>query len=97
AFIAHQDGAVIVEFTAFHERGEVGAKRVDFESGDITGEVFSVGADVPDASGGAAAFRVGAPGGLFLSGRLDVAGEPALRVLDDYFAKLAKASITDEL
>ena len=54
-------------------------------------------ADVADAAGGAAALGVGAPAGLLLAGGLEPRGEPALRVLDDDLANLAKSPGGDEV
>ncbi len=97
AFVAHEHVAVVVEFAAFDEGGEIGAEGVDLESGDVAGEIFGMGADVAHTTGGAAAFRIGAPGGLFVIGCFDEAGKPALRVFDDDFADVAELAFLHEL
>ena len=56
-----------------------------------------MGADVADAAGGAGAFGVGAPSGLFLVGFFEGGGEPALRVFDDHFAEVAEGTGADEV
>ena len=49
AFVADQHVAVVVESAARNVGGEFGGEFVDFESGDVSDEVFGMGTDVTDA------------------------------------------------
>ena len=97
AFETQQDIPVVIEFAAFNKRGDVGGQFFDLQTSDVFGEVFRVRADVADAAARAAAFRVGAPGGLFLSGGFETCGEPALRIFDDDFADFAELAGADHV
>ncbi len=54
-------------------------------------------ADVPDATGGTALLRIGAPGGLLLSGGFEARGQPALRIFHDDFTDLAELAVPDHV
>ena len=56
-----------------------------------------MGADVAHAAGRAAAFGVGAPASLLLSGGFETRGQPALRILDDDFADSAELAGADHV
>ena len=68
AFEAEEHVAIVVQLAALHEGREVRREFLDLQTGDVLREIFRVRADVADAPGRAAAFRVGAPGGLLLAG-----------------------------
>src|SRR6266508_2881633 len=66
AFEAQQDVAVIVELAAFDKSCDIGGQFLDLQAGDVLSEIFRVRADVAHGTGGAAAFGVSPPAGLFL-------------------------------
>src|SRR3712207_9486085 len=79
----------VVELSARHKRGEVGADFIHFEAGDRGNQVLRVGADVTDGSGYPRFLGVGAPLCLFYAGVLCLGAQPVLAVLHDNLADFA--------
>src|SRR5690606_3009581 len=88
-FESEQHIDVVVQLATFHKRSDVGGEFLDLQAGDVFGQIFGMGADIADTPPCSAPFRVGAPGGLFLTRGFDASSEPALRVFHHYFADLA--------
>ena len=87
---AQQHVAVIIKLATFHKGSDVRGQLLDLQAGDVLGEILRVSANIANATGGAAAFWVGAPVGLLLATGLQPRGQPALRILDDHFANLTQ-------
>ena len=68
------------------------ANLLTLQAGDEGNEIVGVGANIAEASGGAAARRVGAPFRLLLAGALKRLSQPVLRIFhlhQTHFAELA--------
>ena len=55
-----QDVAVVVQGTV-QDAFQIGAHFSDFQTGDVVGQIFAVGADITDAVGDAGSLRIGSP------------------------------------
>ena len=76
---------------------EFGGQLAAIQSGHKTGEIVSVSSDVSQRTSGTALSRVGAPGGLFLSGLLQRCGQPVLRIFNLDHANRSQLSTGDHL
>src|SRR5204862_1417502 len=95
AAIADQQGRVVLEPAAGHERGELRAELLNFQAADVAPEIFRVRADVSQAAAGTGAFRIGAPTGLLRALRFDLVEQPALRIFGHDLENFSKFTATD--
>src|SRR5256885_1941643 len=79
ALVPNENVGVVVDAATLDEGAHVRTELLDLETGDVTREMFGMRADVTECTG-AGTRGIGAPVGLFLTGRLDASGQPALRV-----------------
>ena len=85
---------VVIDLPPRHEGCKIGGKLGHIQTGDKTGEVVGVGANVPCGAPCPGSGRICAPLGLLEILRL---GEPILRVFDLHHADFADLSGGDHL
>ena len=85
---------IVIEATVLDKGMQVCRNLRDFQVGNETKQVISMGADITDTADRTTAGRIGAPFGLFiLAAVFHINGKPVLRIFDLDQADVAKAAL----